>query len=56
MTQEARCKKLLPLSFDAENQGKAKALTEYDPSPEAVFSFIVPEYLNGIDVYKRQGW
>ena len=48
MTQEARCKKLLPLSFDAENQGKAKALTEYDPSPEAVFSFIVPEYLNGM--------
>ena len=49
MTQEARCKKLLPLSFDAvEDQGKAKALTEYDPSPEAVFSFIVPEYLNGM--------
>ncbi|MDR3767599.1 MAG: ATP synthase F1 subunit gamma [Butyricicoccus sp.] len=48
MTQEARCKKLLPLSFAEENQGKPKALTEYDPSPEAVFSFVVPEYLNGM--------
>ncbi len=50
LTQEARCKKLLPLSFAEENSGKGKAqvLTEYDPSPEAVFSAIVPEYLNGI--------
>ncbi|MBS6546370.1 MAG: ATP synthase F1 subunit gamma [Butyricicoccus pullicaecorum] len=50
MTQEARCKKLLPLSFDEETaeMGKPQALTEYDPSPEAVFSAIIPEYLNGV--------
>lgn len=50
MVQEARCQKLLPLSFADENaeKGKPKALTEYDPSPEAVFSAIVPEYLNGV--------
>ena len=50
MTQEARCQKLLPLSFADESaeKGKPKALTEYDPSPEAVFSSIVPEYLNGV--------
>ncbi len=50
MTQEARCKKLLPLSFEKKNEekGKVHALTEYDPSPEAVFSAIVPEYLHGM--------
>lgn len=50
MVQEARCKKLLPLSFDeAESEtGKAKMLTEYDPSPEAVLSAVVPEYLYGM--------
>jgi F-type H+-transporting ATPase subunit gamma len=52
MVQEARCQKLLPLSFpgsdDSAGKGKPQALTEYDPSPEAVFSAIVPEYLNGV--------
>ena len=49
MTQEARCKKVLPLAFEAdETTEKAKSLTEYDPSPEAVFASVVPEYLNGM--------
>lgn len=49
MTQEARCQKLLPLSFaDADTSSAPKGLTEYDPSPETVFSTIVPEYLNGV--------
>lgn len=49
LTQEARCKKLLPLVFGQEADApKATGLVEYDPSPEAVFSAIVPEYLNGV--------
>ena len=49
LTQEARCKKLLPLTFEsAPAEKKASALVEYDPSPEAVFAAIVPEYLNGV--------
>lgn len=54
MAQEARTIKLLPLSFEEEpEQTKAetpgaRVLTEYDPSPEAVFDAIIPEYLNGI--------
>ena len=52
MTQEARCLQLLPVTFgkseDAEEKQGASVLTEYDPSPEAVFHAIIPEYLNGI--------
>lgn len=54
MTQEARCKKILPLSFEPEKEDnddgvkKARSMTEYDPSPESVFSAVVPEYLNGM--------
>lgn len=49
MTQEARCKKVLPLSFDEhEKKSGVKSMTEYDPSPESVFSAVVPEYLNGM--------
>lgn len=52
MTQEARCIQLLPVSFgkaeETPQENKARVLTEYDPSPEAVFNAIIPEYLNGI--------
>ncbi len=48
MVQEARCKKVLPLSFEEETSQEAKSLTEYDPSPQAVFSAVIPEYLNSM--------
>lgn len=49
MTQEARCQKLLPVSFEQPAADSApKGLTEYDPSPASVFSSIVPEYLTGV--------
>lgn len=50
LQQEAKCIPLLPLSFERkENTGKgAHVLTEYDPSPEAVFNAVVPEYLYGV--------
>lgn len=50
LTQHAHCTRVLPLAFDdaAGKSDKAAVLTEYDPSPEAVFEHIVPEYLNGV--------
>lgn len=50
LTQEARCIQLLPADFKAPEakDGKKPAATEYDPSPEAVFESIIPEYLYGV--------
>lgn len=50
LTQEARCIQLLPADFKREEGtgGKRTAATEYDPSPEAVFESIIPEYLYGV--------
>ncbi|MCB6364830.1 ATP synthase F1 subunit gamma [Intestinibacillus massiliensis] len=50
LTQEPRCIQLLPLSFGKEETDtkQSRVLTEYDPSPEAVFNEIIPEYLNGV--------
>lgn len=50
MTQTPCCKRLLPLHFEesADTKGKSVVLTEYDPSPEAVFHAVIPEYLNGL--------
>lgn len=50
LTQEPQCIKLLPLSFEKQTAEKSgsRVLTEYDPSPEAVFNAIIPEYLNGV--------
>ena len=52
LQQEAKCIQLLPASFDKEPQAEGaqgtKVLTEYDPSPEAVFDAIIPEYLYGV--------
>ena len=51
LQQQAKCLQLLPASFDrgekTEKTG-ATVLTEYDPSPEAVFDAIIPEYLYGV--------
>lgn len=50
LTQEARCIQLLPSDFKKPEAvtGKKTAATEYDPSPEAVFESIIPEYLYGV--------
>jgi len=52
LQQEAVCIPLLPAKFDQSAESKqakqAKVLTEYDPSPEAVFDSIIPEYLYGV--------
>lgn len=50
LQQEATCIQLLPASFDKPEGGAqgAQVLTEYDPSPEAVFESIIPEYLYGV--------
>ncbi len=50
LSQVPKCIQLLPASFsvDEEAEARAKVLTEYDPSPEAVFDAIIPEYLYGV--------
>lgn len=51
LQQEAKCIQLLPASFEKQEQEEKQApsvLTEYDPSPEAVFEAIIPEYLYGV--------
>lgn len=50
LQQEAKCLQLLPLRPDDGAQEKAgsRVLTEYDPSPEAVFDAVIPEYLYGV--------
>ncbi len=51
LQQEPKCIQLLPANFAREQQAEstgAKVLTEYDPSPEAVFDAIIPEYLYGV--------
>ena len=48
LQQEAKCIQLLPVSFERKenaDKGGAHVLTEYDPSPEAVFNAVIPEYL-----------
>ena len=51
LQQEAKCIQLLPVSFERKenaDKGGAHVLTEYDPSPEAVFNAVIPEYLYGV--------
>jgi len=50
LQQVPKCIQLLPASFSGieESEPRAKVLTEYDPSPEAVFDSIIPEYLYGV--------
>ena len=47
MTQEPRCVRLLPAEPAADG-GAKRSMVEYDPSPEAVFDAIIPEYLTGM--------
>ena len=51
LQQEPRCMQLLPVSIEPKADDKpqgARVLTEYDPSPEAVFNAVIPEYLHGV--------
>ena len=51
LSQVPTSMKLLPLEpreADASPSGTQKTMTEYEPSSEAVFAAIVPEYLGGV--------
>lgn len=50
LVQEPHCVQLLPLTVPtgAKPPQGVRALTEYDPSPEAVFREIIPECLKGM--------
>ncbi|MBO7149093.1 MAG: ATP synthase F1 subunit gamma [Clostridia bacterium] len=49
LSQEPKSKLLLPMSSQNTNEKKsAKALTLYEPSPEAVIDAIVPQYIGGM--------
>ena len=48
LTQEVKTLPLLPFEIKKNESGKPTVKTEYEPSPEAVFDRIVPEYLTGI--------
>ena len=51
LQQEPKCIQLLPARVaqaEEEKPSGARVLTEYDPSPEAVFDAIIPEFLYGV--------
>lgn len=48
LSQEVKSLELLPFKIEKKTDGKATVKTEYEPSAEAVFDRIVPEYLTGI--------
>lgn len=48
MTQEPRMVRLLPVDPAQAGPGEKRAMVECDPSPEAVLSAIIPEYLGGV--------
>ena len=47
LTQEARQMQVIPVPNLERNPG-VQSLTEYEPSPEAVFNSLIPQYLAGI--------
>lgn len=48
LTQTPTALKVLPLSFEGEEPGAHRELVIYEPSAEAVFDHIVPEYVAGM--------
>ena len=48
LTQEPQIIKLLPLKFDDEGAAAKSSLTVYEPSPEGVFDYLEPKYIDGI--------
>ena len=47
MTQEPQHLRILPVE-NLEYLGKKHPMTIYDPSPEAVFDSLIPEYMGGM--------
>lgn len=47
LTQEPKIVKLLPLAFEKGEASKTSSIT-YEPSPEGVFNYLVPKYIDGI--------
>ena len=49
LTQNATTMRILPLPYEkSEAKDDLKSLVLYEPSPEAVFNAVVPEYISGI--------
>ena len=48
LSQEPAARKVLPLSFEKPETGKAINYTVYDPSSEEVFDLVAPQYLAGL--------
>lgn len=48
LTQEPKRIAILPIEIEKKPADRARQLTEYDPSPEAVFNDIVPKYISGL--------
>ncbi len=48
LTQEPQTIKLLPLKFEDDGEAVKSGLTVYEPSPEGVFDYLVPKYIDGI--------
>ncbi len=49
LVQEPHVLKLLPLKFDEEElKGNKSSLITYEPSPEEVFDYLVPKYIDGL--------
>lgn len=46
LVQESQHMKLIPLEINAEK--KSTGLTNYEPSPEAVFDSLIPKYMAGV--------
>jgi F-type H+-transporting ATPase subunit gamma len=49
LSQQPAVLQLLPVHYDrAETKSKAESLLEYEPSSQAVYDAIVPEYVGGL--------
>lgn len=49
LTQNAAAMRILPIPYEkSEAKDDLKSLVLYEPSPEAVFNAVVPEYISGI--------
>lgn len=48
LNQEPTILNVLPFQYDQTDFSRARMLTVYDPGPEVVFDYIVPQYISGI--------
>ncbi|KXZ40523.1 F-type H+-transporting ATPase subunit gamma [Alkalithermobacter thermoalcaliphilus JW-YL-7 = DSM 7308] len=47
LIQEPKVLKVLPISFDKEDENEKREIIEYEPSAEAVLDYIVPKFVAG---------